>query len=600
MKASYYLPIAAAILIVLFYLWLPVLHVCAMPRKADEEKSGWLRHWFILALTAVYAVVAFVNLGETHAPKTYRGFQGESAVLRLSEPAPAGRVLLYTGIVQGTVSVEASMDGESWLPAATLDQNHAALLKWQELELTELPAGEIRALRITGEDGAELGEAAFFDASGRQILLLPGEDGAAVLCDEQGLAPEEQYYLNSSYFDEIYHARTAWEHLRGMYPYEVSHPPLGKLILSLGILLFGMNPFGWRFMGTLFGVLMLPVIYWFARRLFGGRAVPGCCAALLAADFMHFAQSRIATIDTYAVFFILLMFGFMLGWLQDGSRRDLALSGVFFGLGAASKWTCLYAGAGLGVLWLLAWIRRFREASRPVGKKAKKPERPDLAGELLHNIGFCLVFFVAIPALIYYLSYLPYGAARGCGPFSAAYAKIVWDNQTFMLRYHSGVSAPHPYSSRWYQWMLDIRPILFYLKYFDDGRRSSFGSWLNPILCWAGLLALFVLLYTAIARRDRKAGFLLLGFAAQLLPWVFITRTTYEYHYFPSSVFLVLALGYVFALLRDNEKRWRLPVYGLCALSAAVFILFYPAISGLPVDNATATAWLKWLPTWPF
>ena len=430
MKASYYLPIAAAILIVLFYLWLPVLHVCAMPRKADEEKSGWLRHWFILALTAVYAVVAFVNLGETHAPKTYRGFQGESAVLRLSEPAPAGRVLLYTGIVQGTVSVEASMDGESWLPAATLDQNHAALLKWQELELTELPAGEIRALRITGEDGAELGEAAFFDASGRQILLLPGEDGAAVLCDEQGLAPEEQYYLNSSYFDEIYHARTAWEHLRGMYPYEVSHPPLGKLILSLGILLFGMNPFGWRFMGTLFGVLMLPVIYWFARRLFGGRAVPGCCAALLAADFMHFAQSRIATIDTYAVFFILLMFGFMLGWLQDGSRRDLALSGVFFGLGAASKWTCLYAGAGLGVLWLLAWIRRFREASRPVGKKAKKPERPDLAGELLHNIGFCLVFFVAIPALIYYLSYLPYGAARGCGPFSAAYAKIVWDNQT--------------------------------------------------------------------------------------------------------------------------------------------------------------------------
>ena len=47
-------------------------------------------------------------------------------------------------------------------------------------------------------------------------------------------------------FDEIYHARTAYEHILGMKPYENSHPPLGKLFISLGILAFGMNPFGWR------------------------------------------------------------------------------------------------------------------------------------------------------------------------------------------------------------------------------------------------------------------------------------------------------------------------------------------------------------------
>ena len=55
------------------------------------------------------------------------------------------------------------------------------------------------------------------------------------------------------------------------------------------------------------------------------------------------------------------------------------------------------------------------------------------------------------------------------------------------------------------------------------------------------LLSLFVLIYTAIFRRDRCAGFILLGYLAQLIPWMFVTRITFEYHYFPCSVFLVLS-----------------------------------------------------------
>jgi len=131
------------------------------------------------------------------------------------------------------------------------------------------------------------------------------------------------------------------EHLNGIYPYEITHPPLGKIIIGIGISLFGMTPFGWRFSGTFFGVLMLPVIYVFAKKLFGGKAVPTACMLLVATDFMHFVQTRIATIDTYAVFFILLMYLFMYMYLEGGKWRDLALSGIFFGLGAASKWTCL-------------------------------------------------------------------------------------------------------------------------------------------------------------------------------------------------------------------------------------------------------------------
>lgn len=597
MKATYLLPIFTVILIVIFFTGLPALQVCPPPKKLEEEKGGWRRHWFILALTLVYTVVAFVNLGDTRAPQTHADFDNQYTVLTLAEPSPLGRVMVYAGIVQGSYDVEFSADGETWLPAVSLEQGHVDILKWRELDLSGAPTGVMRAVKITGYSGVELTEVALFSPEGE---LLPVSCPVVELCDEQELVPDSPYYLNSSYFDEIYHARTAWEHLRNIYPYEISHPPLGKDILSLGILIFGMTPFGWRFMGTLFGVAMLPVMYWFARKLFGGRTVPACCALLFATDFMHFTQTRIATIDTYGVFFILLMYGFMYEYLQSRRWKDLALSGVFFGLGAASKWTCLYAGAGLGVLWLADWVRQLRAAA-PEGKAlGEEPVYDRLGRAFIRNVGFCLIFFVAVPALIYYLAYIPYGSARGCLPFSGEYTKIVWNNQVYMFTYHKGVDASHPYSSRWYQWIFDIRPILYYYKGLDNGWRSSFGAWLNPVLCWAGLLSLFVLLYMALIRRDRKASFLLWAYLAQLLPWLLISRTTFAYHYFPSAAFLVLSLGYSFSLMRDYEKGWKWRVFGLCGLSAALFVLFYPELSGLPADGYAATKYMKWLPTWPF
>ena len=583
------LPVATAVFLLLFYLGLPDLRFARLSlpgqdeflrgkydKKAVDRKDIFL----ILVITALFGFVDFFSLGNRTSVESFVMLGGKSAVFTFESPSVPVEADFFTGVGYGEYTFSFSEDGSDFTEAFSFTQNAGDVLRWEKTGMAV--TSPVICIRISGSGDAWLGEAAFYDAQGN---LIPAVCSIPELSDEQAYVCRTYNFMNSSYFDEIYHARTAWEHLNNVYPYEISHPPLGKLIISLGILLFGMTPFGWRFSGTLFGVLMLPVMYVFVKKLFGSRRCAVCATVVFAADFMHYVQTRIATIDTYAVFFILLMYLFMYIFISEESNAALALSGLFFGLGAASKWTCLYAGAGLAVIWAVYWF-----VNRKKGQAA-----------FLRNVLLCLVFFVALPCLIYYLSYIPYFRAGGAGRiFSREALDIVLANQEYMFSYHSKLVAEHPYSSVWYQWVLNIRPILYYLEYFDDGTRSSFGAFLNPALCWGGLLALFVLIFRGIALREQEALFILAGYFAQLVPWMFVTRLTFEYHYFPSSVFLVLALAYIFRLMENETEHGKAYPVAFAALSVALFILFYPALSGLRADSRLASQLLGWLPTWPF
>ena len=281
-----------------------------------------------------------------------------------------------------------------------------------------------------------------------------------------------------------------------------------------------------------------------------------------------------------------MMYYFMYRFVSERNLKCLALSGISFGLGAASKWTCIYAGAGLGVIWLIHWIVRLR--------------REGEWRELLKNIGFSLVWFVAVPVMIYYASYYPYGESQGMSGlgmyFNPRYAKIVWDNQVSMFTYHAGVNATHPYSSKWYQWIFNIRPILYYLHY-GSGTRGAIAAFLSPLVCWGGLLAMVAMGYLALFRRDDKATFILLGYLAQLLPWVFVSRIVFNYHYFACTVFLCLALGYVAAVL--DKAGYRKHVIAMNVVGVVLFVLFYPALSGVLVPTGYCDQIMKWLSSWP-
>ena len=108
------------------------------------------------------------------------------------------------------------------------------------------------------------------------------------------------------------------------------------------------------------------------------------------------------------------------------------------------------------------------------------------------------------------------------------------------------------------------------------------------------------MLYLTVARHDKTALFILVGYLAQLLPWVFVTRVVFEYHYFPSSVFLVLALGHVFRTVELRHAHPRRVVISFAVVAVVLFAAFYPALSGLRVPRSYDLKFLKWLGTWPF
>ena len=387
------------------------------------------------------------------------------------------------------------------------------------------------------------------------------------------------------------------------WPYEITHPPMGKAILSLGIRLFGMTPFGWRFMGTLFGVLMLPLLYLLLKRMFGHTAAAACGSTVFAFDFMHFTQTRLATIDSYAVFFIILMYLFMYCWLTEPPEREgrrilwLALSGMAFGFGAASKWVCIYAGGGLAVIWAVYWVCRLVRAK-------KQSCLPEVRDALVLNIGWCLILFVLVPLAIYYVSYWTYAPSQGVdGPFrlfKKDYLKIVLDNQKYMWNYHSGLDATHPYASKWYQWLFDVRPILYYLDY-PSGSLVSFAAFNSPMVAWGGLAAMVGMSWVAVRDRDERAIFILIGYLANLLPWVLVSRLTFAYHYFPCTVFLVLALSYLFADLRRHDRHWQAALQSYVSVAVVLFCVFYPVLAGAPRTETYSRLFLRWFAdTWPF
>lgn len=561
-------------------------------RPGQAARMNWKNYLVLLGMTVVYAFLIFYRIGSTQAPQSF---------LKLSTPDENTIHLDFGKNIRITkMQIYLGYQSKRSFTVLFQKQDDPTWFKLEGEQLVESPfcwnsvwidIGEAsRYLELTTEDKeAYLHEIVFLDEEGERVLPVNAADYPE-LFDEQELYPEYATYYYRTMFDEVYHGRTAYELVHDLPLYEITHPPLGKLLMSVGVRIFGMTPLGWRFSSAVLGILLVPLLYVFAWKLWHDRWMAFFCTALHGMGFMHFTLSRIATIDIHVAFFVMLMFLFMLGFLQQwlGSQENrkkellwLFFCGVSTGCAIATKWTGFYAAVGLAVLLIMALVYRLR--TREWNRKEK--------GHLWMLFLACVVFFVVIPLLIYCLSYFPYLSRNpGKGLLS-----VVMENMQYMLTYHNGVKKAHPFESQWYEWLIDKRPLWDAVTWFEDGRISSISTFGNPLILWGGLAAFLYNVYLVFQKKEKRALFLCMAYLSMLVPWFFVHRTVFIYQYFISTIFLVLLLGNMFA----HRKRRR-EMYGFLLLAVLLFCVFYPQLSGMTVSMDYTKRVLQWLPTWKF
>lgn len=589
----------------------------------------------ISGMVIVAIIMSFWDLGDTKSAYSFwkaeeageyviAEFEEETTVTRMCHlnniPLNGSSFSVYyedseTGEFKNAYAQESSNNKK----IATIENaKHTGFYVWEFVDLAKFKTQKIKI--VADVPGLAINEVGFFKTNNKgeyeQIALKStkcsydekknSDANPTMIFDEQSVVPKYKDYRNSTYFDEIYFPRTAYESINGYSIYEVTHPPLGKNIMALGIQIFGMNPFGWRFMGTLFGVAMIPMMYLLALKIFKKRTYAFFAAFLIMFDFMRLAQTRLATIDSYSAFFIICMYYFMYDYFSQKSYekkslwksfKPLLLCGIMFGLGAATKWVCLYAGVGLAILFFLAKYLEYRDISS--GKVYGLTVKKWFNDNFLLTCLACIGFFVVIPAVIYVLSYIPYMASNP----DKGLIDIVLDNQEYMFEYHSGLTSDHPYGSPWYTWPFMQRPIYYYSgsnANITAGNATSIVSFGNPLVWWTGFLCILPTAYFAWKKKEKSMMVVLVAFAVQYFPWILVTRVAFIYHYFTAVPFIILMIVYVAKNLLEDKIIKKQVVWAFMALVLLLFVMFYPVLTAREVSRDYIDEWLRWFSTWSF
>ncbi len=637
---------------------------------APHHKRNRKDYIIMAVMTGIYLIIALLNLGSLKAPQTYwtPSEAGESITLDLGKEVSLSRFYYYGGIDQtrpitGKYRIQYALDSQA--SGVPVEFTHLATLTKEERDIytwnyTALPDMKVRYLKIIVDTpGGTLNELAFFEKGStepytdfsiieRTGVLGASNDGSITadstiadstipestsdtdsivavstvpenLFDESDTVDYYHTYLSGMIFDEIYHARTAYEHLHSMPVYEWTHPPLGKILISLGILVFGMVPFGWRIVGTLVGAAMIPLMYLFGLKLFKKRFYAFCSAFLMMFDFMHFGLTRIATIDVYGTFFIILMYYFMYDYFVNKSYdlgfkpslKPLFLSGLFFGIGAACKWIGVYAGGGLAFLFFLSKYLEYMDyrryssntlsgektngSNKTTSSSMVKPSwlKDFFPVYIVKTCLSCVVFFVIIPIITYALSYIPYYLVPGYGNDTG----LIWRFQQGMFKYHAFdvLGSTHPFSSTWWQWPLMWRPLETYLgSDLPQGMSSTMTIIGNPAIWWVGIIAVVIAFIIAFKRKDKSMVVIFAAMAFQYLPWVGVTRIVFIYHFFSVVPFMILSIVYCIKALLDAYPEARYIVGAYLTLVLILFVMFYPVLSGMEVSRGYVENYLLW------
>ncbi|WP_416979232.1 dolichyl-phosphate-mannose--protein mannosyltransferase [Streptomyces sp. T028] len=434
----------------------------------------------------------------------------------------------------------------------------------------------------------------------------------------------------------------------------VVHPPIGKYVIGLGELIFGFDPFGWRFMTALLGTLAVLLLCRIGRRVFRSTFL-GCLAgALMAVDGLSFVMSRTSLLDGVLMFFVLAAFGCLV-IDRDRTRERLAAAlptdldgrcrpdahiaetarlglrpwrwaaGLMFGLALGTKWNTLYIMAAF-ILMTLLW---------DVGSRRVAGAQHPYRAVLRHDTGLAFLATIPVALVTYLVSWTGWilSPSDGSGGYYRNWAatdgkggswtwlfpdwlRSLWHYEHEVYEFHTHLTSPHNYQSNPWSWPVLGRPVSFFYESPSpgtDGCPADAGEKCarevlaigTPLLWWAACFAILYVLWRWLFRRDWRAGAIACGIAAGYLPWfMYQERTIFLFYAVVFLPFLCLAvammLGAIIGPPGSTDTRRVAGATGagvLVLLIAWNFIYFWPLFTGtaIPIDQWRSRMWID---TW--
>jgi len=175
-----------------------------------------------------------------------------------------------------------------------------------------------------------------------------------------------------------------------------------------------------------------------------------------------------------------------------------------------------------------------------------------------------------------------------------------------MYNYHAHLTATHPYSSVWWQWPLDARPVLYYAAYSRDAAGTGMTEWIialaNPVLVWGGLIGVPFVGILAYLKRERGYALIVLAYLLQWLPWMFSPRIAFAYHFYVDIPLIAICMAVMMQWIWERygaiQKQVAVAVIaGYLVLAVLTFGYFYPVLAGVNVPSTDASQRI-WLRSW--
>ena len=390
----------------------------------------------------------------------------------------------------------------------------------------------------------------------------------------------------------------------------VVHPPLGKAFISIGELLFGYTPLGWRLSSIIAGTTITATMMWIAWMLTKAHGCAWAVGVVSVTEGTLFTMSRTAMLDIFIGMCVVVGFAFLVKDLSTNTRYAyarrwwLAGAGFMFGLAMAVKVSGAYYAAAAGVVMVIVAIVAYRNIK-------------DVAKATLWG----LLYFAVIPIATFLATYIPwfmsengvYRHAKEAGtiahplperlqPFVPDALENFLSYQWGIAKFHTSLTSSagnvHPWESKPWHWLMGSRPMLFLSENLPGDQELRLWLMGNMVV-WLLFIpaALYLVVRLFKSQNKWQPAIVLMGMIVGYVPWLIgYDRQMYLFYVVPLAPFVVIgtcwlvwgtftALGTKYAWA--SGKAPEIALWAYVTATVVFFCVYATWLFGIPASHDT-------------